>query len=144
MNECVNVRKIGIPPSLSKNKNFSVGFSFCPFGFSYIMYLFLLTPPLITNVTPLRVPLGASLRPNLRPPGKFPLMLTIGGKNNMSPAHRDKVFWRIRQSWNFVLSSEQKFKDLVLGFKYALNLLLHKQCKNNKFCPVSLLIVRSQ
>ena len=70
------------------------------------MYL-LLTPPLITNVTPLRVPLGASLRPNLRPPGKFPLMLTIGGKNNMSPAHRDKVFCRIRQSWKIMLFSQQ-------------------------------------
>ena len=69
---------------------FSAGFSFRPFGFSY--YLLHTLSPLITNVTPLRVPLGASLPLNLRPRGKFPLMLTIGGKNNMSPAHKDKVF----------------------------------------------------
>ena len=97
------------PPPLSNSQNILAGFSFCPFGFWYYL---LPTPPLITNVTPLRVPLGASLRPNLRPPGKFPLMLTIGGENNMSPAHRDKVFCRIRQSGKMVLFAQQKTEYL--------------------------------
>ena len=54
-------------------------FDFLYFVFSYY---FLLTPspPLITNVRPLRVPRWASLRQNLRASGKFPLMLTIGGE----------------------------------------------------------------
>ena len=85
---------------------FSAGFSFRPFGFSY--YLLHTLSPLITNVTPLRVPLGASLPLNLRPRGKFPLMLTIGGKNNMSPAHKDKVFCWIRQSGETVLFLRQR------------------------------------
>ena len=79
---------------------------FSPLWLSY--YLLHTLSPLITNVTPLRVPLGASLPLNLRPRGKFPLMLTIGGKNNMSPAHKDKVFCWIRQSGETVLFLRQR------------------------------------
>ena len=74
MNECANVnanvRKIGIPPSPVKTKNFSVGFSFCPFGFSY--YVPLAHPSPNNKCDAPAGATGCQPTAEFTPPGKIP------------------------------------------------------------------------